>query len=862
MSPSRTPLWPHQTDAVRAATRSLKRLPRATIIAATGTGKTKIAIHVAEYFARTRSGRVLVLLPTLELLVQTAARWAQDSNIQQMVGVCSLNSIPDPAVNRLMRTLTTTPADLARVLGNPAKSVVVFSTYSSLDVIARAHRDHRLPQWTIVIADEAHRTSGELGKDWGAVHRDDCIPAERRLYMTATPRTWKLPDPKNKKKRRKKNDGQAAPAATAGPAPNQEAAGPTAPKHKTGQPKKLRAIPLASMDDASIYGPTVYQLGLADAIDKGILADYRIVVPVIDNDELKDVLQTKGPTPHLDGLRLSALQVGLLRAMAEHRLRRVISFHSRVAYAKRFAETLPATVNDTAAATKIRRLWVHAIHSKQPARHRAWHLQDFASVATVRRGIGPRDAVDGAVLANVRVLGEGVDVPDADAILFADPKCSPSDIVQCLGRALRQPPGAGKVATLIIPVYVSSKQTTQEAMQTSEFRRVWEVLTGLRTHDARIWRRLSGGFGGHPPDPIVPARPERADEIVPHTGTRAHEPEGTWAAGWDATMRFAEHHGHLDVPSEYTDPTGFALGHWVGQQRSLYAAGTLAPARAVALNTFKISWPHPPTSFEFHLDHAIEWATANGTLAIDSYTPGADPALARWLDSMRTRAENGDLPAERLAALNAVDPWWNPPWGLIWQRSYVQVIHRLADQSWAPNTLAALSQQGQEQWLDQQIANSFYLSAVQCRLLAQLARQHPRAHPHSMLFLRPLTPGERSFHRGLTAARQYLQREGHIAVPHSHTEMLDGQPVRLGRWLYRHRKNRAQLTPERADALTALGVELPPVFQEPDYTDAFRDPSSRAWPKTRSVPPAVSRSPFDDPFEKVSFSQPFTAATI
>ncbi|OPC76460.1 hypothetical protein B4N89_46285 [Embleya scabrispora] len=60
--------------------------------------------------------------------------------------------------------------------------------------------------------------------------------------------------------------------------------------------------------------------------------------------------------------------------------------------------------------TTIRRLWVHAIHSGQSSRSRTRHLADFENVPLLRSDIGPHDAVDGAVLANVRVLGEGVDV--------------------------------------------------------------------------------------------------------------------------------------------------------------------------------------------------------------------------------------------------------------------------------------------------------------------------------------------------------------------------------------------------------------------------------------------------------------------
>jgi superfamily II DNA or RNA helicase len=786
----------HQAEAVRAAIRALTRLPRVTVVSATGTGKTIIGMRIAEHFSR-RRGHILVLVPTLELLSQTATHWADDSNITTMVGVCSLPASQSAVLKTRMTTLTTDARVLAAAVASHTGTTAVFATYASLKVIQQAHRRHALPPWSIVIVDEAHRTSGELGKEWGAVHNDQAVPAQRRLYMTATPRTWTVPERSARSRK--------------GPAKKTRATSRT-----TGNPDGSD-VPLASMDDPAIYGPIVYRLELAEAIDRGILADYRIVVPVITDEELCTALQTPGISAHQDGLRLAALQLGLLRAMAEHRIRRVISFHSRVAYATHFAQTLPDTVDAAAPATNIRRLWVHAIHNRQSPRSRAWHLQDFASIPLMRSGPGPRHAIDGAVLSSVRVLGEGVDVPNADAVLFADPKRSASDIIQSLGRALRQPPGTGKIATLIIPVYVGKKQNTQDAMKTSDFRMVWEVLSGLREHDSRFYWRLAGrGSDRRMQDPYV-TDPERADEIALVTTVRSHQIDhGLWAAGWAAATRFIEHHHHFDIPSEYSDSTGFRLGQWIGQQRSLYAAGSLAPEHALALNTLGISWPHPSDSFEHHLEQALNWAATSGTLAISGTTPGADPKLGRWLARMRDSANTGRLHQERVAALDAIDPWWNPPWDLQWQQSYIQITNALADPTWTPAALTPISNDDLHHWLDTQITHLGDLSGPQVRLLTQLAHRYPRAHPHLVL-LNPTTPAEQAFSRGLAAARQYLHREGHLVVPHACTEMLSGQPVRLGRWLYRQRTNSAQLTPAQADALTALGIELLPVFLEPAF---------------------------------------------
>ncbi|NGO86900.1 DEAD/DEAH box helicase [Streptomyces sp. 196(2019)] len=779
----------HQREAFRAAVRGLTHMPRVTVISATGSGKTLTAMRVGEHFAN--DGNILVIVPSLNLISQTAAHWARASVIENMLGVCSLTPTQTGTV-RL--PLTTAPRRIAELIARNCGPTVVFATYSSLPALTRAHKKHRLPRWAIVIIDEAHRSSGNSDKQWAAVHDDAAIPARRRLYMTATPRTWALPDPK---KSRRKNTRS----------------------HKPPEP-------LASMDDPTIYGPVVYRLGLADAIDRGILADYRIVVPVINDEELREVLQTQGATRHIDGLRLSALQVSLLRAMATHKARRVISFHSRIVNAHQFSQTLPATVAAATRSTGIRKLWTYPLHSSQPTSERAHRLAEFESIPLLTNNTRIPGAVDGAVLSNVRVLGEGVDVPDADAVLFADPKRSPSDIIQALGRALRQPPGAGKIALLVIPIYVGRRQTTEKALESSAYRILWEVLNGLREHDSQIWRRFGDPDRDTAADPL-PAGPERAAEIAPLTSLRAHEVDTrVWVTGWTAAVGYYERHHHLDVPSEYTDPFNYPLGLWLGQQRSLYANGDLAPDRAIALETLHISWPHPPRSFESRLAQAITFADTHGTLTITKAPSASDGPMFRWLHRQRALADSGRMHSARSEALKAVDPWWNPPWGIEWQHDYTHVCLQAA-------TPTPVSGETPATWLDHQIAHQNDLHPQQLRLLSDLAAQHPGTHPHSMLLLPASHPRTRAFHRGLKAARQFHRREGHIQVPVGHRENLHGDEVLLERWVTKHRNGAAQLTSLQITALNALGIKLEQPRKEPPSTledaDAWWATEKPSW---------------------------------
>ncbi|MGW4690434.1 DEAD/DEAH box helicase family protein [Streptomyces sp. NPDC004244] len=137
---------------------------RATVVSACGTGKTLMGVHTAQRVAR--AGRVLVLVPTLDLLVQTVSVWRGAGRTGRMVAVCSLQK--DPDLDRAGVRCTTDWRQVRGWAGSPGQ-VTVFATYASLRVLADAH-GAGLGRWDLVIVDEAHRRSGPWGKPWAAIH--------------------------------------------------------------------------------------------------------------------------------------------------------------------------------------------------------------------------------------------------------------------------------------------------------------------------------------------------------------------------------------------------------------------------------------------------------------------------------------------------------------------------------------------------------------------------------------------------------------------------------------------------------------------------------------------------------------------
>lgn len=749
-------LRPHQREAVEAITGAFTRGERrATMVSACGTGKTFTAAETARRLAP--SGTVLVAVPTLALLTQTIQRWRQAGRTGLALGVSSLDQRRS-GLAASEAISTNDPARIAHEMSATPGPATVFVTYGSLHLIRQAHH-HGMPAWDLLIIDEAHRTCMRAREGWGTVHDDDALPAKQRLYMTATPRIWNTPAPSN----------MLAPL--------------------------FEDAPDATMDRVDLFGPVVYRLGMAEAIERGILADYRVVMPIIGDEDLRGIL-TANPahSAHHNGLRTAALHVAVLRAIRDHDLRRLLVFHNRIGAAHAFAHALPTTAAETDDDLRIPDLWSYAIDSRQKLSHRRDLLHAFA--ATSRP----------AVLNNVRVLNEGVDIPTIDSVAFAAARNSVIDAIQAIGRALRQQPGAGKKATLIIPVYLPDGASAHEVLRTSEFGGLWQILQALRAHDNTFLDRVamphSSGPSGKPARAVHHHLPERALEVALALGLEITLPAtGDWDEALDSAIAYQQRYGHLDVPADYHDTDGFALGEWLGNQRLRRIAGRLDTAQCQDLNDLGMLWATPADDYTRMLTHVRDWAGQHGHLAVPQDAAQAGHRIGRWLVECRRKAKSGRLPDALDEALRDIDPWWNPPFPVSWRRTYAAAkAHMEAHGTdYVPDTYKNEDGVPLGGWFSRQRNNFTTLHPAQVQLLLDI-RITPA--PHSLY--RGEYGGERreEFLAYLFASRAYLARAGHLRVPRRHKEELwNGTLVNLGSWIHKIRKNPEKLTEEERTAL-------------------------------------------------------------
>ncbi|MCX4878081.1 DEAD/DEAH box helicase [Streptomyces sp. NBC_00847] len=734
---------------------------RVSVYMATGTGKTLVALHVVQETAP--EGASLVAVPSLRLLEQTAAKWHSEGRPGRYLGVCSSSHPADPYLADVL-TMVGTADDLAWQAADTPGPLNVFCTYDSLDKVVEAHRDFHLPRWDVVVADEAHRTAGDYDKPWARIHHDDKLPARHRLYMTATPRVF---------------------------------------DEKKAREKGINAdTVIASMDDVSIYGPVVYRISLREAIDEGLLADYRIAGVVIRDEDLRGLLnRLPANTWTGEALRAAAAQVALLVAQHRYDLRRTLTFHPCIAAADVFAETLHETAALMPPAYHAP-LQVGTVSSRQSPFERHKNYTDFASAPlnTPASQQPPRRAV----LTNCRCCAEGVDIPAIDSLLFAHPKTSSIDIIQSIGRALRQTPGDNKISTIVIPIYMAPGETLEEAVKKTAFHLIYRVLIDLDVYDEHTFHLVD--HFRYPSDPTatpqIAPRPERADEIIPVLDLNdVMAPNRVWEAAFEVATDFYLQNGHLDVPSRYLHDGRFYLGWWIGAQRSMRKNGLLLPERIAALDTLGMIWEHPPHSIERKLLIARDYVTRHGHLAPRWVEHHQGLHLGRWLADSRKEANTRRLPHCYQRALNEIYPWWNTKGRAEWKRTYARAHAAARDKTLifpGPHQLTGAAPV-LTQWLAEQIDNLAGLEDYQRHLMGDL----PIEHPLALLLRRPRGSSQRAFARGLKAAYAYRCRHQHLDVPYNYT-CEDG--FALGRWLAEKRRFPQALSREQLDALEALDM--------------------------------------------------------
>lgn len=495
----------HQKEALEKAHDYFKKSDRGKLIMACGTGKTFTALRIAEHETGGR-GTVLFLVPSIALLGQTLREWSADANEAiNPICICS-----DPKISRKQTknedTDTFSVIDLALPASTDTDAIlhqfnqikdnglpgmtVVFSTYQSIEVIARAQKvliENGYSEFDLIICDEAHRTTGVTLADsdesaFVKVHDNDFIKSKKRLYMTATPRLY--------------SDDSKSKAAQAD------------------------AI-LCSMDDVNLYGEEIYRIGFGEAVERDLLTDYKVLILTLNDNDIPPSVQKMIASEESEINTDDASKlIGCINALSKQFLgddgktkeidpapmRRAVAFCQNIKISEQITEAFNS-ISDT---------YLDSLPSEKKEEMVTVSSRHMDGTMTAPQ----RDEMLGwlksesennecRIITNVRVLSEGVDVPSLDAVMFLSARNSQVDVVQSVGRVMRRAPNK-KYGYIIIPVVVPADVEAAEALNDNErYKVVWTVLNALRAHDDRFNATVNKiELNKRKPNKILVGRPE------------------------------------------------------------------------------------------------------------------------------------------------------------------------------------------------------------------------------------------------------------------------------------------------------------------------------------------------------------------
>ena len=183
------------------------------------------------------------------------------------------------------------------------------------------------------------------------------------------------------------------------------------------------------------FGSCLYRLSFSSAIKEELLTPYKVVVVGVDDAQIAQKIDERSfvSMQQLQLIDSESLgnHIALAKAIKKHNLRRLITFHGTVDSAKLFSDQHIEICHHLTKESKTENeLVVTHISGKMNARARARKLQGLKDISLNQTGL----------ISNAKCLSEGVDVPSLDGIMFVDPKRSQIDIIQSIGRAIRQSP--------------------------------------------------------------------------------------------------------------------------------------------------------------------------------------------------------------------------------------------------------------------------------------------------------------------------------------------------------------------------------------------------------------------------------------
>ncbi len=627
----------YQLDINKAAIEYFASNSRGKLILPCGAGKTLSSMWIAQSL---KSRSILVCVPSLALLRQFKDVWLNSIKTEfDYLCVCSEKDIDKDHddlninINEIDKKPTRVTNNLERICDfiklNSNSDFIIYSTYQSLDLVSIALQSQKF-EFSLVIADEAHRVVNIAGSgSFTLIHDNNLIPAKHRLYMTATPKVFS--------------------------------------KSRIAQQTEDE---IYDMNNEQIFGNVFYQMSFAEAIERKILVNYKlIIVGVTDKDIQKQIFKNKLVAQDIDAQEL-ANNYALNKVMIDYGANHAVTFHNTIKDSTKFVERHKVFFPE---------VHTNYVIGKEKTIVRKQKLVSFENHKL-------------AVLSNARCLGEGVDLPDIDLVQFCCPKQSVIDITQSIGRALRQPnnPNSKKtVGYIVIPIFYSNTDNLENILARSQYAEIINVVRAISLQDETLAGLFINSLASVENNEVLIEEYKKYSEmiILDNFDIKLKQALFTkiifqsvqsWDQKYDELKRYLnEHH---KFPNHKT-----TLGNWCQNQKYLRKTNRLNPEREEKLKELGFKWVS-----DLHIDELNEfkWSAQFEQLKefiqINNRYPKkpnrntrhiktTETEVAKWLGIQRVQYKQGHLSEERINKLNSINFIWSEV-EMIWEKKLKELI--------------------------------------------------------------------------------------------------------------------------------------------------------------------------------------------
>ena len=210
-----------------------------------------------------------------------------------------------------------------------------------------------------------------------------------------------------------------------------------------------------------LFGKCFMEYSVIDAIEDNIISDFKLVNYLYNDANTKELtdnfISDKNVKLKNDHIVIIYKMIEELTETFQGRISKILTFHDTIEAADEFSKRAKDYFGEDC--------FSKFMYGEMSVKKRERIIKKFS-----------KSTKKISIIASAKVLAEGVNIPCVDTVIFAKPRYSTIDIIQCLGRCLRKYPGKMN-GYIIVPTAYNTRTTTN--VSDSDFSTILAVLKSL-----------------------------------------------------------------------------------------------------------------------------------------------------------------------------------------------------------------------------------------------------------------------------------------------------------------------------------------------------------------------------------------------